>query len=53
LTSLELDEVLAVTDRIMVVAEGRAAGIVDSGKTTKIEIGMMMVNSAGKQEATG
>jgi len=50
LSSLELDEILAVTDRIMVVAEGWVTGIVDSSKTTRTEIGMMMVNSASKQE---
>lgn len=44
LSSLELDELLSVTDRIMVVTEGRVAGIVESSRTSRYEIGSMMVN---------
>lgn len=50
LSSLELDELLAVTDRIMVVAEGRVTGIVKSSETTRYEIGSMMVNYKGSGE---
>lgn len=45
LSSLELDELLAVTDRIMVVAEGSITGIVRSKDASRHEIGTMMVNS--------
>lgn len=44
LSSLELDELLAVTDRIMVVTEGQVAGIVESSRTSRYEIGKLMVN---------
>lgn len=51
LSSLELDELLAVTDRIMVVSEGHVTGIVESGKTSRREIGSMMVNYRENGEA--
>lgn len=47
LSSLELDELLAVTDRIMVVTEGQVVGIVKSAETSRYEIGSMMVNYQG------
>lgn len=50
LSSLELDELLAVTDRIMVVAEGEITGIVESSKTTRQAIGQMMINSHKNKE---
>ena len=50
LSSLELDELLAATDRIMVVTEGRVAGIVESAHTSRREIGSLMVNFKENQE---
>lgn len=44
-SSLELDELLAVTNRIMVVAEGKITGVVDSASATRHEIGKMMINT--------
>lgn len=42
LMSLELDEVLAISDRIAVMYEGKIVGIVDADKTSKKELGLMM-----------
>ena len=38
----DLDVLLALTDRILVLCDGKMSGIVDSRKTTKIEVGRMM-----------
>ena len=43
LTSLELDEVLMLSDRIAVMYCGRLVGIVDAKSTTREQIGLMMV----------
>ena len=43
LISFELDEILAVSDRIMVLHKGKIAGIVDANHTTREEIGAMML----------
>lgn len=45
LSSLELDELISVTDRIMVVAEGYQTGMVDSKTTSRYTIGEMMIIS--------
>ena len=50
LSSLELDELLAATDLIKVVTEGRVAGIVQSAHTSRREIGSLMVNFKENQE---
>jgi general nucleoside transport system ATP-binding protein len=42
LFSLELDEILNVSDRIAVMYEGRIVGIVDADKTNENELGLMM-----------
>lgn len=42
LVSLELDEILSVSDRIAVVNNGELVGIVEASKTTENEIGLMM-----------
>ncbi|MGL1892106.1 MAG: ABC transporter ATP-binding protein [Spirochaetaceae bacterium] len=42
LISLELDEVLDLSDRIAVVNSGNLIGIVDSKKTNENEVGLMM-----------
>lgn len=46
LYSLELDEIIDLSDRVLVMYEGRAMGIVDPKKVSKNEIGLMM---AGKE----
>ena len=38
----DLDVLLELSDRIMVLCHGRITGVVDAGETTKEEIGMMM-----------
>ncbi len=45
LVSLELDEVLALADRINVIFEGEIVGRVDADKTDEQEIGLMMSGS--------
>ena len=42
LVSLELDEVLNVSDRIAVVNNGELVGMVDAAETNKNELGLMM-----------
>lgn len=46
LYSLELDEIIDLSDRILVMYDGKAMGIVDPKQVTKNEIGLMM---AGKE----
>jgi simple sugar transport system ATP-binding protein len=50
LFSLELDEILNVSDRIAVMYEGNIVGIVDSKKTNENELGLMMAGSKGGNE---
>jgi len=45
----DLDVLLALCDRILVLCDGRITGIVDARTTTKEEIGLMMTNT--KKEA--
>lgn len=45
----DLDVLLALCDRILVMCDGRVTGIVDARKTTKEEVGLLMVKS--KEEA--
>jgi simple sugar transport system ATP-binding protein len=48
LVSAELDEVLSLSDRIIVMYEGRVVGEVEPGSVTEEEIGLMMTGvSAG------
>jgi simple sugar transport system ATP-binding protein len=42
LISLDLDEILSLSDRIAVIFEGRIAGTVDPAFTTEEELGLMM-----------
>jgi len=46
LVSVELDEILALSDRIIVLYRGQFAGEVDPVNTTKEEIGLLMGGSA-------
>ncbi|PID66189.1 MAG: heme ABC transporter ATP-binding protein [Gammaproteobacteria bacterium] len=48
LVSVELDEIMALSDRIMVMNQGRIVGIVDAKDTNANELGLMM---AGEQKA--
>ncbi|MBN2261260.1 MAG: ABC transporter ATP-binding protein [Clostridiales bacterium] len=45
LVSLELDEILNISDRIAVIYEGEIVGILDPEKTDEKEIGLMMSGS--------
>lgn len=48
LVSLELDEILDVSDRIAVIYGGEIVGIVDADKTNENELGLMMSGSVRK-----
>ncbi|MBP3952556.1 ABC transporter ATP-binding protein [Bacillus suaedae] len=51
LMSLELDEILNVSDRIAVMYEGEIVAIVDGDKTNEQELGLLM--AGGKKEKAG
>ncbi|KKX54220.1 MULTISPECIES: ABC transporter ATP-binding protein [Brevibacillus] len=51
LLSLELDEIINVSDRIAVIYEGQIVGIVDAKQTDEQELGLMM--SGGKRMQGG
>jgi len=54
LVSAELDEVLSLADRVIVMFDGRIMGIVPSATATKEEIGLLMAGvHALAQEAAG
>ena len=42
LVSLELDEIMDLSDRIAVICQGELVDIVDADKTNENEIGLMM-----------
>ncbi len=46
----DLDVLLALSDRILVLSGGKVAGIVDARTATKEEIGLLMTKSIEKQE---
>lgn len=46
LMSFELDEIMKVSDRIVVMFEGKIAGIVDPKEVTQQELGMLMAGSS-------
>lgn len=48
-SSLELDELLSISDRIMVVAEGRVAGIVDGKDADRYQIGELMLKQEDRK----
>ena len=50
LVSLELDEVMSVSDRILVMYEGEIVGELDPKKTTVEELGLYM---AGAKKGAG
>ncbi len=45
LVSLELDEILDVSDRIAVIHGGRIVGVLDAAKTDENELGLLMAGS--------
>ena len=45
----DLDVLMALSDRILVLSGGKVSGIVDARTTTKDEIGLMMVQSNGNE----
>jgi len=49
LISLELDEILALSDRIGVISGGRLTGIVDPRATDERELGLMMAGEHAKE----
>lgn len=49
LVSLELDEVMNVSDRIAIINNGHLIGIVDAASTNENEIGLMMAGVEGGQ----
>ena len=46
----DLDVLLAISDRILVLSEGKVAGIVDSRTTTKEELGLLMTKTVRKEK---
>ena len=46
----DLDVLLELSDRIMVLCHGRVTGIVDARTTTKEELGLMMTGSGEKED---
>ena len=46
----DLDVLLGLCDRIMVLCAGRISGIVDGRTATKEQIGLMMTSIGGDQE---
>ena len=48
LVSLELDEILALADRILVFYEGRIAGELSRDEATEENFGLLMVGGTGK-----
>ncbi|WP_157729527.1 ABC transporter ATP-binding protein [Tumebacillus algifaecis] len=49
LLSLELDEILNVSDRIAVIYEGQIVGVVDPQQTNHDELGLMMAGGANER----
>ena len=47
----DLDVLLALSDRLVVLSGGKVAGIVDARKVTKEEVGLMMLSRASGAEA--
>ena len=47
----DLDVLLALCDRIMVINSGAITGIVDARTATKEEIGLLMTKTAAREEA--
>jgi len=52
LVSVELDEIMALSDRIIVMYEGQISGELDASQADKTQIGLMMANVHGKSPAS-
>lgn len=52
LVSYELDEILQLSDRIVVLHDGQESGEVDPTKTTETELGLLMTGKKLEKEAT-
>lgn len=50
LVSAELDEIMALSDRIVVMYEGQIVGTVDADKVTREELGLMMAGARLEDE---
>ncbi len=46
----DLDVLLALCDKILVLCDGKVSGLVDARKTTKEELGLLMTKLGGKEE---
>ena len=51
LVSVELDEILALSDRIAVMYEGQIVGTVDADEVTREELGLLMAGSRLERDA--
>ncbi len=51
LVSVELDEIMSLSDRILVMFEGRIVGEVAAGAADERLLGLMMANAASEEEA--
>ncbi len=51
LVSVELDEIMSLSDRILVIFEGRIVGEVPAGEADERLLGLMMANAATEEEA--
>jgi len=49
----DLDVLIELCDRILVIGSGRVTGLVDARNTTKEEIGLLMTKSAHEEETEG
>ena len=47
----DLDVLVELCDRILVLCDGKVSGIVDGRKTTKEEVGLLMTSLGGEKEA--
>ena len=45
----DLDVLLALCDRILVLCDGKVSGVVDARTSTKEEIGLLMTQVGGKE----
>jgi general nucleoside transport system ATP-binding protein len=53
IVSAELDEVLALADRVAVMYRGRIVDILPASETTREEVGLLMAGSRTREEASG
>jgi simple sugar transport system ATP-binding protein len=52
LVSVELDEILALSDRIMVMFQGRIVGETTADRADERQLGLWMANAHGEAEAS-